>query len=324
MNARKLISVVLSFRNEEDNIPEMINRLEMALGALPEDYEIIYVNDDSTDRSLELLIERNRQNPRVKVITLSRRFGVEPGIFAGMAYARGDAVITIDADLQDPPELIPELVGLWREGADVVYTVRTAREGESWLKLFLTRIGYRVIDLFAEIHIPLNAGDFRLLSRRVVDTLNQLTEPNTYLRGLVQWVGFRRVPYSYVRKGRSAGESHFALFGKAPITAFFYGVTGFSTIPILLIVAVGVLTTAMASVALPVAIAMAANDVISHFWWIGLGVAWFWGTIIGAIGVVGLFVARIFRTALNRPRFLVESTIGIDAEPPRSVERARI
>jgi polyisoprenyl-phosphate glycosyltransferase len=312
-----LISVVLSFRNEQESIPIMIDRLEASLGGMADDYEIIYVNDDSTDKSLEVLTERHSRNPRVKVINLARRFGVEPGIFAGMAYARGDAVVTIDADLQDPPEVIPELVRLWHEGADVVYTVRTKREGESWVKLFLTAMAYRLINRMADIHIPLNAGDFRLMSRRVVDALSRMTEPNTYLRGLVQWVGFKRVPYFYVRAGRSEGRTHFGI--AAPLSAVFYGITGFSALPVYAIVVVGFLVT-VASVSWLIAIGIAAlfglsASALTVLLPLALSL---WGGLVTAIGIVGLYVTRIFRITLARPRFLVDSTVGMEQNPSRS------
>jgi polyisoprenyl-phosphate glycosyltransferase len=312
----KLVSVIISFRNEEESIPEMVGRLEAALGQMPEDYEVIYVNDDSSDRSLEILAECNARNPRIKVINLSRRFGIEPAIFAGMAYARGDALVTIDADLQDPPELIPDLVKLWREGADVVYTVRVAREGEPWSKMFLTKIAYRIIASLASIHIPINAGDFRLLSRRVVDILQRLQEPNTYLRGLVPWVGFKRVPYHYVRKARPGGESHFGALSRSSISALFYGITGFSAMPIYAIVLIGLVVLAVASLWLLGLAVVRIFDVPIGIWpWAFAAAVWMWAGLVLAVGVVGLYVARIFRTTLARPRYLVESTVGFEKAP---------
>jgi dolichol-phosphate mannosyltransferase len=313
----KLISVILSFRNEAKTIPEMTDRLEKALGALAEDYEVIYVNDDSTDGSLALLTDRHARNPRIKAINLSRRFGTEPAMFAGMALARGDAVVTIDADLQDPPELIPELVRLWREGADVVYTVRQARKGEPWLKLFLTGLAYHTIRQLADIHIPLDAGDFRLLSRRVVDQLLRLEEPNTYLRGLVQWVGYRRVPFFYVREARAAGQTHFGPLSRNSIATFFYGVTGFSAMPVYAVALGGLIATFAATLALAVlAVVDTAAGPVGAPAWLAAALLWFWGSLLTAIGIVGLYVVRIFRTTLARPRYLIDTTLGID--PPSS------
>jgi len=309
----KTISVIVSFRNEEQTIPKIVDRLESMFKGLPEDYEIIFVNDESTDNSLALLTQCHARNPRVKVVNLSRRFGVEPGLFAGMAYAHGDAVVMIDADLQDPPELIPDLVALWREGADVVYTVRTAREGEPRLKLLLTRVAYRLIDRFADIHIPIDAGDFRLLSRRVVDILLRLSEPNTYLRGLVQWVGLKRVPYYYVRKGRASGTSHFGVLSRGAISTLFYGITGFSAVPVYAVVVIGLVTLLVATLgALVLGLMQLFGSVPGVGAWLFAAALWLWGGLLAAIGVVGLYVTRVFRTTLGRPRFLVDNTIGID------------
>jgi polyisoprenyl-phosphate glycosyltransferase len=200
------------------------------------------------------------------------------------------------------------------KGADVVYTVRLAREGEPWSKMFLTALAYRIIANLASIHIPLNAGDFRLLSRRVVDILLQLNEPNTYLRGLVPWVGFKRVAYHYVRKARSAGISHFGALSRGSISTLFYGITGFSAIPIYAIVVIGLASLAAATLwmaGLVVARIFGAHFSILPF---AIGVAvWFWGGLLLAIGVVGLYVTRIFRTTLGRPRYLVDYSIGFDA-----------
>ncbi|MEO5373283.1 MAG: glycosyltransferase family 2 protein [Alphaproteobacteria bacterium] len=310
-----LLSVCVSFRNEETVLDALIERLTEVLTGAGINYEILFANDASTDRSLEILTRHAAADPRVKVITLSRRFGVEPSMFAAMAYARGDAMVTIDADLQDPPELLPQMVDKWLGGADVVYTVRDQRLGEPWLKLFLTGIAYRIIDRLAVIHIPLDAGDFRLLSRRVVDILLTLSEPNTYLRGLVAWVGFRREPIHYVRQARHSGETHFKLVNKGPIATLFYGITGFSAVPVYLVTVAGL------AVFIPSFLVLMGQLVAALFGVTpGAGAAvtfalTLWSSLMLAMGVVGLYVTRIFRTTLNRPRYVVDSLIGIDPAP---------
>ncbi|MDA0654604.1 MAG: glycosyltransferase family 2 protein [Proteobacteria bacterium] len=213
------ISVVLSLRNEEEVIPELVRRLEAALSALPLDYELIFVNDDSTDRSLDILREHAVGNPRVKVLTMSRRFGVFECTLAGIDYASGDAVVFMDADLQDPPEVIPQLVDKWRDGADMVYTVRTRRLGEHPLRMWFTRAAYRVIGAISEIDLPVEAGDFRLLSRRLVNEVVRLKESDPYLKGLVTWVGFNRAAVPYVREPRAAGTTHNPLFRSTSVSA---------------------------------------------------------------------------------------------------------
>ena len=171
---RPLVSIVFSFRNEEEVLPELIQRLQSVAARLPVDCEFVFVNDASTDRSLQVLADRAKDDRRIKVITLSRRFGVMDGFWAAMQHARGDAVVTMDCDLQDPPEVIPELVEKWQAGSTVVYTVRTEREGETALKRLLTRWAYKAIRLVANQEMPVEAGDFKLMDRRVVDELLKL------------------------------------------------------------------------------------------------------------------------------------------------------
>lgn len=317
---KNTVSVIVSFRNEEGVIDELIGRLRKAFDVAKCDYEFVFVNDASTDRSLEMLTGYAARDHRIKVVTLSRRFGVEPGVFAGMAHASGDAAITIDADLQDPPELIPELIAKWRDGADVVYTVRTERHGEPWLKMALTRLAYRIIDRLATVHIPINAGDFRLVSRRVVDILLTFDEPNTYLRGLVAWVGYRREPVYYVRDARAGGETHFNLFSTGPAAALFYGITGFSAIPVYAIVFLGMLTAALSLAALFGALLVDAvtRAVPAALYGVAFALL-LWSGLMLAVGVVGMYVTRVFRTVLGRPRYLVESTINVAPKPFRSV-----
>ncbi|MBI4641094.1 MAG: glycosyltransferase family 2 protein, partial [Candidatus Tectomicrobia bacterium] len=210
----KLISIVFSFRNEEEVIPELVSRVVQVMNREPEDYELIFINDDSSDNSLSVLLKEREKNPKLKIINMSRRFGVSECVFAGMMHTRGDAVIYMDADLQDPPELIPKLLENWRHGADVVHTVRTSRQGESRFKLLLTRLGYNIIGWGASLKLPVEAGDFKLLSRRVVDILLCLPESDPYLRGLVAWVGFTQAAVSYERDQRYAGRSHFPLLSR--------------------------------------------------------------------------------------------------------------
>jgi dolichol-phosphate mannosyltransferase len=308
--ARSLVSVVLSFRNEEEVIPELVERLRRSLDGADVDHELVFVNDASTDRSLELLEKLHASDRRIKVINMSRRFGVAPCVIAGMRYARGDAVVYMDTDLQDPPELIPELVARWREGADVVYTVRSERRGESRTKLGITRAAYRLIQALAEIELPVEAGDFKLLSRRAVDHLLALPEQDLYVRGLVSWIGFRQVPVSYERQPRGGGRSHFPLIGSAgPAVAFLNGITSFSHAPLVAFLLLGVAGGA-ASLALLAGAALAVSA----------GLAWaafallLWSSLVLGIGVIGLYLARVHRAVLGRPRFIVESTLGVDEQ----------
>ena len=274
------------------------------------------MNDASTDRSLELLEQQRKRDPRIKVLNMSRRFGVAPCVVAGMHYARGDAVVYMDTDLQDPPELIPTLVARWREGADVVYTVRTTRRGESRAKLAVTRAAYRLIRRISALDLPVEAGDFKLLSRRVVDRLLGLGEQELYLRGLVHWLGFVQVAVPYERQPRAGGVTHFPLLRSlGPASSFVAAITSFSQIPLLFFLLLGLVVGALSLLALPLlALAAAAGVALPD----GAGLFTFgmllWSTLVLGIGVVGLYLARVHREVLARPRYIVESAIGFDAD----------
>ena len=247
-----LVSVVLSFRNEAENIPTLVSRLDTMFTGQNVDYELLFVNDASTDASLAILLAERERNPRVKILNMSRRFGVAEGVLAGMSAATGDAVVYMDSDLQDPPEVIPSLVARWRQGADVVHTVRTRRKGESALKMMATRIAYRIIQLGSAIELPVDAGDFKLLSRAAVDHLLQVRESDPYLRGLVVWLGFNQVFVPYERDARHAGSTHFPFLSKNPWKTFIIGMTSFSFLPVYLCFALAAAGLAGSVVVVPV------------------------------------------------------------------------
>jgi dolichol-phosphate mannosyltransferase len=309
-----VLSIVLSFRNEAEVIPELIARLQDSLEGASISYELIFVNDASTDRSRALLEEHRSRDPRVKILNMSRRFGVAPCVIAGLRHASGDAVVYMDTDLQDPPELIPTLVARWREGADVVYTVRTARQGESPWKMRVTRAAYRAIQMASEIEMPVEAGDFKLLSRRVVDHLLTLDEKDLYVRGLVAWVGFTQVAVPYERQARGAGDTHFPLLRSwGPASSFVAGVTSFSHAPLIGFLLLGLAGGALAGLALVVLLlkSLVATPASVVAWAVAFG-SLLWSTLALGIGVVGLYLARIHREVLGRPRYIVESAIGFD------------
>ncbi len=309
---RDLLSVVLSFRNEEKVIPELIRRLRAALAGCDADYELIFVNDDSTDRSLALLREEAAADGRVKVINMSRRFGVAECLIAGIERAGGDAVLYLDCDLQDPPELIPSLVAEWRKGGDVVYTVRTRRIGEGRVKKLMTGLAYRAIAAVSEIALPVEAGDFRLLSRRAVEALLRLKERDPYVRGLTAWIGFRQVPVRYERQPRFAGEGHFPLFSANPAKTFLSGVASFSMAPLYLILVLGLAGTAVAVAGLVAAAIAALLGAAAGVAALAFAALFLWATLLAALGIVGLYVSRIYRDARGRPRYVVADTIGFE------------
>ncbi|MCS7180300.1 MAG: glycosyltransferase [bacterium] len=306
MDEENLISVVISFRNEEENIPELIKRIKESIEKTGYKYEIIFVNDASTDNSLEILKEYAEKDKRIKIINLSRRFGYNQGIMAGFCYTKGDAVITLDADLQDPPELIPELIKKWKDGVDIVHTVRKKREGESKIKNILTKLAYNIINFVSELKLLQNAGNFKLISRKTLNEILKLKEKDPYVRGLVAWTGFKQDYIYYVREKRYKGKTHFPfLRSMGPFMEFISGVTSFSILPLLYIVLLGIILTFLGIVFLLLSIFNFLQL------WIGL-IIFLSGIIVFSIGIVGVYIGRIWKEVLDRPNYIVESTINIE------------
>jgi dolichol-phosphate mannosyltransferase len=311
---RSLISVVLSFRDEAGNIPALVSRLAAALADADVDYELLFVNDASTDQSLDILRREHETNPRVKIVNMSRRFGVAECVRAGMRVALGDAVVYMDADLQDPPEVIPALIDQWRRGADVVHTVRTRRHGESRVKTWLTGRAYRLVQLGSTIRLPVDAGDFKLLSRAAVTHLLSLEESDPYLRGLVVWLGFTQVFVPYERDARHAGRTHFPLFfSRNPWKTLLLGLTSFSFAPIYACALLGLAgLVGSAALGLVAAIQVARHESAGLTALLAL-VTFFWASTLTAICVVGLYVVRTYKDVRGRPQYIVASTIGVQA-----------
>jgi dolichol-phosphate mannosyltransferase len=308
MVKENLISIVFSFRNEEENIPELIRRTKEAIEKTDYNYEIIFVNDASTDNSLNILREYAEKDKRIKIINLSRRFGYNQGLIAGLNYAKGDAIIILDSDLQDPPELIPQLIKKWKEGADIVHTIRKKREGESKIKIILTKIAYKIINFLSEVKLPIDAGNFKLLSRKALNEILKLKEKDPYVRGMACWIGFKQDYIYYVREKRSKGKTHFPfLRSMGPFMEFISGITSFSILPLLYIVLLGIIFSFIGIVFLILSIFQ-----ILHFW-IGLMI-FLSGAVIFSIGVVGVYIGRIWKEVLDRPNYIVESTINVEDE----------
>ena len=311
-NERPLISVVFSFRNERQNIPTLITRLDAMFARTDVNYELLFVNDASDDGSLEALIDQRARNPRVKVINMSRRFGVSECARAGMTASSGDATIIMDADLQDPPELIPQLIDKWRAGADVVHTVRTRRHGESAVKMMLTRLAYRIIHMGSSIELPVDAGDFKLLSRPALNHLLALRESDPYIRGLVVWIGFQQAFVPYERDARHAGSTHFPFFSRNPWKTFAMGLTSFSFMPLFATIALALAAIACATiVVLFVVLRQLIDHDVSATVALFAAMLVFWATTLAAIAAVSLYVIRIYKDVRNRPQYVVASTIGV-------------
>jgi len=323
---KSTLSVVLSFRNEEEVLEELIRRLRTVLDGLIQqgrltDYELIFVNDDSTDRSEEVL-ERAAQGHRdIKVINMSRNFGVSVCVMAGMEFASGDAVVYMDADLQDPPEVIPQLVEAWQDrNADVVHTVRVVRAGESRFKLWLTALGYRIIRYVSEVELPIEAGDFKLLSRRAVDHLVQLREKQPYLRGLACWIGFNQEKIEYRREPRAAGKTKFPVFGRKVIRNFLNSaLIAFSGIPLQLALLGGFVVSGIAFCLLVYVVLQKIFGNPTTGWSALMVTMLFLGGIqLLTIGILGLYLNSVYLETKGRPNYIIESSRGFEHELRRS------
>ena len=306
-----LLNIVFSFRNEECNIPELVKRVNAAVSTIADlSYEMIFVNDASTDQSLALLLELRKTYP-ITIVNMSRKFGVTPCVLAGLSFCKGDAVVYMDSDLQDPPELIPELVKCYRDGADVVHTRRISREGEGRIKMLLTRLAYRVINFFSDMSLPENVGDFKLLSSRVVSQILSLGEYDPYMRGLSVWVGFKQAYVPYRREKRWGGEAKFPLLSKNPAREFVRGLTAFSAAPLWVAFVVGVICCLMALGLIIWAIGTKLLGIASPgASGVLIAVSFFSGMILISNGLIGLYVSRIYYQVKGRPRFIVESVVG--------------
>jgi dolichol-phosphate mannosyltransferase len=307
------LSVVVPAYNEEPNVERAFERLRGVLEEIGLDWELIFCVDPSTDRTEQLILALREREPRVKMLRFSRRFGQPMATLAGLEAARGDATVVIDCDLQDPPELIPELVAQWRQGYDVVYAQRRSRAGETLTKRIVSALGYRLITRIAEVPIPPNTGDFRLMSRRVVDNVVALKEHHGFLRGLVGLVGFPQTSVPYDRDPRAAGESKYnQLLGSMLIGL--NGIVGFSRYPLQLISMLGLW---FAGLAFFLSVAYGCLKLAGAPFPIGnptivIVVAFFSGVQMLSLGVIGEYVGRIYDEARARPKFIIESRYGWD------------
>lgn len=302
----KLISVVFSFKNEESNLRELVKRLTENLKKLSNwNYEIIFVNDCSTDNSENILLELQKENP-ITIINMSRTFGEMPCFLAGFKHCSGDAILYMPADLQDPPELIPELIKKFEEGFEVIHTVRTKRLGEPIYKVFLTKLAYKIINYFSDIKIPINAGDFKLVSKRVLDNILNQKEYRPYMRGLFTWVGFKQTFVSYVRQPRFSGETKYPVFSKGPITEFINGITSYSLKPLYIGIFLGFLSFLIAIIILVFALYLKiTNQVIPGLAFIYTAISFFSGSILLTLGILGIYVARIFEETKSRDKYII-------------------
>src|SRR3954454_14957056 len=311
----RLLSVVVPLRDEEGAVRELHRRVDAALAGVP--FELILVDDASVDGTAELLDSLADQNPRVRVLRLSRNFGHQAALTAGLEHARGDAVALLDGDLQDPPELLPKMLGHWRGGSDVVSAVRTDRAGESRLKLTTARWFYRLFAKLSDLDLTQDAGDFRLLDRRALDALLSMRERNRFLRGMSAWVGYTQTAVPYQRDARHAGETKFTL--RKMLRFSLDAITSFSWRPLQLATVLGFLLSAVALLTIPVVIGLRlAGQTIPGFATVLCVVLLLGGIQLITAGIIGEYVGRIYDEVKGRPLYLVRSTSGFggDGDPP--------
>jgi dolichol-phosphate mannosyltransferase len=316
-----LVSVVAPMLNEEGTARIFCERVRAAMEGLP--WELIVVDDGSKDETPAILAAIAAEDPRIKTITLSRNFGHQTAITAGLDHAQGDAVVMIDADLQDPPELIPAMIEHWRAGSDVVYTTRTYRAGESKFKLTTARWFYSIMGKVSDVPLAANAGDFRLLDRRALDALLTMRERNRYLRGMTSWVGFTQTALPYTREARHAGETKYPF--RKMVHFALDAIASFSNVPLQLATVAGFACACLAFLAIPVAIAFRFfGQFLPGITSTVVAVLLLGGIQLIAIGLIGEYVGRIYDEVKRRPLYIVRDRANVGtAEDERERSTAR-
>lgn len=310
-------SIVVPVYNEEEVIHETYRRLKKVMNSTGESYELIFVNDGSRDHTVDILKKYSQKDECVILLDFSRNFGHQIAITAGMDYSRGRAVVVMDADLQDPPELILEMIDQWKQGYDVVYARRTKRKGETYFKKQTAKLFYRFLHSMAEIEIPLDTGDFRLLDRKVCDQMNNLQEKNRFVRGLVSWVGFKQTAVEYERDERLAGESKYPL--KKMLKLSMDGITSFSSKPLKLASYAGVTLSSIGFFYLLVILFLKLfTGIHVPGWSFFIAVQLFFSSITFFIlGIMGEYLGRIYDEAKQRPLYIVRDIYKKNHEPKR-------
>lgn len=310
-------TIIAPIFNESQNLPVLYPRVKEVMETTGEPWELILVDDGSTDNSAELMRELAQKDPCVRPILFARNFGHQVAVTAGLDYSRGDAVVIIDADLQDPPEVILELIEKWRQGYEVVYAVRAEREGESWFKLFTASLFYRMIYRITDVSMPMDAGDFRLLDRKVVQVMNQMRERHRFLRGMSAWVGFKQIGVNYKRAARFAGETKYPF--KKMLKLAINAVTGFSYFPLQVATYMGFISAGISIIAIPIVIGL-------RLWGHGelfgqattlIAVLFLGGVQLISLGILGEYIGRLYDEAKGRPLYIVreEPVVATNDQP---------
>jgi len=308
------ISIIIPIYNEQESIPELYKRLLENVVKVSDNYELIFINDGSKDHSLFKLMELSKENSRVFYINFSRNFGHQIAVTAGIDHCSGDVVVIIDADLQDPPELIPDLYKKYKEGYEVVYAKRAKRKGESWFKLFTAKMFYRILERVTTFKIPVDTGDFRLMDRKIVDYLKMMPEQNKFLRGQIAWLGFNQTYVEYVRDGRKYGKTGYPL--SKMIRFALDGITSFSDKPLSMVTQAGAAICFFSFIAIVYALYghFVLHNTITGWTSLTISSMFFGGIQLISIGIIGLYISRINKNIINRPLYIVEHTNCGDKE----------
>ncbi|MBH0161736.1 glycosyltransferase family 2 protein [Fictibacillus sp. 26RED30] len=311
---KELISIVVPMYFEEEVAEECYNRLRNVMENNNINYEFIFVNDGSTDGTTEILKGIAEYDHRAKIVNFARNFGHQIAVTAGIDFAKGDAIVIIDADLQDPPEVIPTLVSKWREGYEVVYAKRKNRSGETFFKLLTAKYFYKFLNYMSDIEIPKDTGDFRIIDRKVADVFKNMTERNRFVRGMFSWVGFRQTYIEYERDERFAGETKYPL--KKMIKFASDGIIAFSTKPLRFVMTLGFISVFISIFVLfyTIIVKLFGKEVQAGWASIMVAITFFSGIQLLSIGIVGQYIARIYDESKNRPIYIVRETVNVQEE----------
>ena len=318
------ISIVVPCLNEEEVLRDTNRRLVALLEQLPQSFEILYVDDGSTDGTPAILRELQVGDERIRVVRFSRNFGHQMAITAGLEHASGDAVAIIDADLQDPPEVIADFVAKWMDGFDVVYGVRTEREGETAFKLWTAKLFYRFIGKLSDTEIPLDTGDFRLMGRRVVDALLAMPERDRFVRGMVSWLGFSQAAVPYHRAARAAGVTKFSFFKMVKFATD--GIVSFSILPLRLATWVGFAASGIALLGVVITVVerlMGVEGLVKGWASVLVAILFIGGVQLICMGIIGEYIGRIYGESKRRPLYVVRERMGFEAAPQARAELVR-
>jgi dolichol-phosphate mannosyltransferase len=299
-----IYSIIAPIFNEKDNLPELHRRVTEVMGKTGKSWELLLVDDGSSDGSADIIRALAKKDKRIRPVIFARNFGHQVAVTAGLDYSRGEAVVIIDADLQDPPELIHEMAKKWEEGYEVVYAVRTEREGESFFKLWTASVFYRLIYRITDVKIPLDTGDFRLMDRKVVNVMNRMRERHRFLRGMSSWVGFKQVGVEYKRAARTAGETKYPF--RKMLRLAINAVTGFSYFPLQVATFFGFASAGLAIIAIPVVaiLRLAGTHFFEGQTTTLVFVLFLGGVQLISLGILGEYIGRLYDEAKGRPLYI--------------------